>query len=268
MLATQSYVWTQILDREKRGLAGGVREMTAACRRAGYKRIELMSRFLDQPALENTADALRRERLRVPGIYADGPMHEAELAEKTIASVLQYAGIARKFGAGYVTTNPHPKPGRAAKTDAELAVQAQYVEQLTGALAGRGMRLFLHHHDAEMREGAHEWRHLLDNTSCELCIDVDWVIQGGQQPRELIRKAGRRLASLHVRNARNKIWTESLDEGDYDYAPIASELKKTRFAGCIIIELALRPSTTLTRSLEDNLRRSREWAEKMFGPLV
>lgn len=265
LIATQSYVWTQVFDREKKSLADGVGEMMAACRRAGYRRIELVSRFLDPPVLDKTADALRRERLQLCGIYADGPMHEPALAEKTTASVLKYAATAKNLGAKYVTSNPHPKRGRIAKTDAELATQAQHVEQLTRELKSRGIRLLLHHHDPEMADGAREWRHLLKHTSADICIDVDWVIQGGQQPLELIGKTGPRLASLHLRNARGKAWTEWLGEGDYDYSPIAAQLRRQGFAGYLIVELALRPETTMTRSLEENLRRSREWIERRFN---
>jgi inosose dehydratase len=264
LIATQSYVWTQLFDRDKRPLAEGVGDMVAACRRAGYRRIELVSRFLDGAVLEKTHEALRRERLELCGIYADGPMHETGLAEKTTVSVLQYAETGRKLGASYVTTNPHPKRGRISKTDAELATQARSIEQLAGALKQRGMRLLLHHHDPEMAEGAREWRHLLENTRAEICIDVDWVWQGGQQPLELISKAGDRLAGLHLRNARGRVWTEWLGEGDYDYGPVAAQLRKQGFTGYLVVELALRQETVMTRSLEENLRRSLTWTEREF----
>ena len=49
----------------------------------------------------------------------------------------------------------------------------------------RGMRLMLHNHDADMTEGAREWRAILHHTDPKLvwfCVDVHWVYRGKQDP--------------------------------------------------------------------------------------
>jgi inosose dehydratase len=268
LLVVQTHVWTQVLSARKRTLADGLEEIFSSSSRAGYKRIELGTAFVRPELLERTSRLLEQYRMDAPAVYATGPMYEEELAGKTVADVLEAADAARRIGTRFMLSNPNPKPRRERKSDAELETQARYVNKLGAALRDRGMRLWLHHHNPEMAENAREWRHLLRNTDSELagiCVDVDWVARGGQDPMTILKEAGERLVSLHLRNSRQGVWTESLDEGDYDYPAIAAWLKETGFRGYLVVELAHEKGTRITRPLEENLRLSRIYAEKVFG---
>jgi inosose dehydratase len=119
-----------------------------------------------------------------------------------------------------------------------------------------------------MRENAREWYYNLAHTDPKLvsiCLDVDWLKRGGQDPMTLLKASGSRLASLHLRNAQKGVWTESLGDGDVDYTQVAAHLKQTGYAGYLVVELAYEKATELTRSLEEDLRLSRVYAEKTFG---
>ena len=129
------------------------------------------------------------------------------------------------------------------------------------------MRLLVHHHNPEMMENAREWRYLLTHTEPKytgLCMDVDWIFQGGQQAMALLTEAGSRIEDMHLRNASGGVWTESVGEGDYDYNAIAGLMKRLNYRGYLTVELAHHPKTKITRSLEENLRLSREFVEKTF----
>jgi sugar phosphate isomerase/epimerase len=263
-LAAQVYVWTQVFDKEKKSLADGARELVAASSAAGYKRLEIVSQFL----IPQTRDALHEFKMEVPIVYAGGAFHTQEAGEKATASILAAAKEAKAFGARYINTNPDPKPGGARKTDEELATETRYVNQLGAELHKSGMRLLIHHHNPEMADNAREWRYLLQHTDAKhvgLCIDVDWIFQGGQQALPLLTEAGARVEDMHLRNASGGLWTESVGEGDYDYAAIAALMKKENYSGYLTVELAHRPNTKITRSLQENLRLSREFVEKTFG---
>jgi len=267
-VAAQAYVWTQVFYEQKKPLIEGLPEVYESTRKAGYKRIEVVSDFLMGEALPRTKELIRKHGLEIPIVYHGGPLHEEAAAEKTIAATLNVAEAAKSIGASIIETNPNPKPKREAKTDAELALQARFVSQLADALAKRGQHLILHHHDPEMANNAREWRHLLHNTDPKkvgLCIDFDWVLQGGQEVFPLLKEAGSRVASFHLRNARNRVWTQSLDEGDYDYPALARFLQDGGFTGYLVVELAYRRDTKLTRSVAENLRLSREYVEKTFS---
>ena len=266
-LAGQAYVWTQQFRRDGRTLADGVDAMIAAHRRAGLRHIELISDFLKPEVWEATRASLKQHELSVPIVYAGGAMHTLEQAEKSIASILETAALAKQLGARYINTNPNPRQGKEPKTAAELDVQAKQVNALAAALPERGLGLLLHHHDPEMMNGAREWYHLLRNTDPKrvgLCLDIDWIIQGGQKPMEILEASGSRLRSLHLRNAAGGVWTEWLGEGEYDYKAVAGYLQRTGFDGYLVVELALRENTKITAPLHENLRRSAEWAKSVF----
>jgi inosose dehydratase len=97
-----------------------------------------------------------------------------------------------------------------------------------------------------------------------MCMDLDWVHQGDEDPLALLRAAGKRVACLHLRNSKQKLWLESLDDGDIDYRKVAAYLKSARLQPLLMVELAYRPQTTITRSLEEDLRLSRVYAEHIF----
>ncbi|MDX2151076.1 MAG: sugar phosphate isomerase/epimerase [Bryobacteraceae bacterium] len=255
-LAVQCYVWTQWFDREKIKPAEGVERMFAGCREAGFERIQLVSWLLTPELREKTLGLAQQYGFKVPLVYSNG---------KTVEDLISLAEAVKPAGLERLIINPEPKPKRERKSDEELAAQARFVEQAREALQKIGIPLLLHHHDPEMQEGAREWWHLLKNTKAGLCIDTDWVWQGGQDALELLRAGGSRVGDIHLRNARGKVWTESLDEGDYDYPAVAKHLRAAGYNGYLTVELAWRKETALTRTLPENLKRSRLWVEKVFG---
>jgi len=98
-----------------------------------------------------------------------------------------------------------------------------------------------------------------------VCLDLDWIHQGGQDPLALLREAGSRVAGLHLRNSSQKLWLEALGDGDIDYRQVAAYLKQAELRPLLVVELAYRKETAVTRPLEDDLRLSRMYAERVFG---
>jgi inosose dehydratase len=259
------YVWTQQFAREKKTLAQGMEEAFPAIARAGYSRVELMSQFWAPDLRERTKALLAKYKIVAVSVYNGGLAHTTEGAEKTIAQTLEFAEIARSAGARTVSFNANPT--REPKTDGELAIQAKALNELGARLRDRKMQLLIHQHAPEMRDNAREWRHILRNTDPKLvrfCLDLDWVKRGGQDPMALLKEAGPRLGSLHVRSARQGVWMEEFGDGDLDYREIAAHLRRTGFSGDVFIELAWEKATAITRPLEENLKRSRVYAERVF----
>lgn len=268
-LAAGCYVWTQVFNARKQTLAEAMPEMFADLRAAGYKRVELMQQFFTPERRGRTTDLAQTNRIEIPIVYAGGVMHEAEQAQRTIEQVQELADFVIRLGTRLIDVNPNPKADREAKTAGELDVQARSVNRLSAALSERGMKLILHHHNPEMADNAREWRHLLKNTDAKvgLCPDIDWMIRGGQNPMELLKEAGSRIAAMHLRNSSAGVWTESLDQGEYDYPSIAKFLRAAGFDGYLTVELAHEKGIRITRGLDENMRLSRLYVEKLFGPL-
>ncbi len=266
-LMLQPYVWTQVFQKERISLGDGLERMFAVSKRAGYNHIELMDAFLTPELRGRTADLVRQYDFTVPAVYQGGTFHEPEAAERSIAQILATADVARDLHAEWINTNCNPKPGRERKTDSELAIEARSLNRLGQHLKERGMRLMLHEHDPDMADGAREWRSNLHHSNPKLmwmCVDVHWVYRGKQDPMELLREAGRRIASLHVRNSVQGVWSESFGDGDVDYRAVARFLQGIGYQGLIAVELAYENGTNPTRPLEEDLRMSREYAENVF----
>ncbi len=264
-ITAQVFIWTQEMRKQKRTLADGLADIFAGMAQAGFNNVELMSIFFTPELRERTIALIRQHGFGVPIVYHGGPMHTPEGAEKTIGEALALAEVVRPAGTKTLNVNPAPKANKERKTDQELEAQAEAVNRLAKELRGKGMELILHHHDPEMMENAREWRHLLKSTSAGLCLDLMWVARGGQDPLAILGEAGRRVASLHVRNMRDGVCTEALGDGEIDYRRVAAHLKKIGYDGWVVVELFHEPGTAVTRPLVENLRLSREYAERVFG---
>ncbi len=261
------YVWTQHYSRLGQRAQDHVPEICAAFARAGYRDVELMSLFFE-PGLDRiTFRALDQSGLACSTVYHGGPMHTREAARQTIAAAVELAQrILRHRPLDAIVFNPNPV-GRA-KTEEELRIQAEGLETLGWALWNSGVRMMLHQHAPELADNAREWRFMLANTDrryMRVCLDAHWVYRAGLDVMALLRECGPRLYGLHVRNSRGGVWMEDLDDGDIDYRAMAAHLRSAGFTGYLSVELAWDKKTHVTRPLEENLRRSRLYAENVFG---
>jgi inosose dehydratase len=267
-LSVEIYIWIQHLASEKKTLAEGVDEVLASFHGAGYRRVELNQDFFKPELRERTFALLAKYNLAPETIYAGTTMHEAAAAEKSVKEVVEVARLLKPHGTRVIVTNPSPKPGQARKTDEELDTQAKYVDQLGAELHQQGMKLALHHHTPELVDNAREWRHLLQHTNPRrvyCCVDVHWAYRGGQEVMTFIRETGHRLVELHLRNSKQGVWTEDFGPGDIDYQKVADYLRGISFKGYLVVELAYEKDTQIIRSLDEDLRLSRQYAEKIFA---
>ena len=267
-LLVQAYVWQQWAAARNKKLGEAIEDMFPAVRRAGYRHMELPSAFFAPDFRERTVALVKASGIDVPILYHGGAFHEPDAANKTIAEALDYAEFAKPLGVQMVNTNANPKPGGLSKSDAELATQATALNTFGEKLLSRGLRFELHSHAPEMAQNAREWRYMLTHTDpklVSLCVDVHWIFRGGQDPYALLAEAGKRVASLHLRNSVDKIWSESFADGDVDYRRIAAILQKEEIKPDLVVELAYDKETHPARTLEADLRDSRVYAEQLFG---
>ena len=267
-LSVESYIWSQHFASQKQTLAAGEEEALRSTSQAGYTRIELADNFFTPDVREQTRALLAKFNLSPESVYANTTLHEDAAAQKSIASVLELAPFLKNLGTRVIVTNPLPKPNQGRKTDEELKTQARYVDELGTAVHRQGMRLLLHHHTPELRDNAREWWYELANTDPNVvgcCVDVHWALRGGQDVMPFIRRVGTRVEDIHLRNSQHGVWMEDYGPGDFDYAPVAEYLHQINYRGLLVVELAYEKGTEITRPLEEDLRRSRLYTEKVFG---
>jgi sugar phosphate isomerase/epimerase len=267
-LSVEGYIFQQYAQRQHKKLADVLDEIFSMAHNAGFRNIELNQGFLTPDLRSRVLELVQANGLRMPSVYVGGSMHRRDLAERTISQALEISGFCKKLGCRAVVNNPDPKPHDVPKTDAELAVQAKMLDLLGRELADRDFQFWTHAHAPQMADNAREWRYNLHHTDPKyvwICLDIDWVYQGGQDPMQLLREAGRRVASLHLRNSHHKVWLESFTKGDIDYRKIAAYIEEINLKPLLVVELAYMKQTVVKRPLEEDLRLSRIHAERVFN---
>jgi sugar phosphate isomerase/epimerase len=262
-IAVGIYVFTQLGQRMQFSPEERAAWVFDICKDAGYAAIELPTAY----ATPENAKLLKERGMKVPAVYNGSPVHAADLARNTTSAILE---LARKsidlFEIEAVNFNPNPIGHP--KSDAQLDTQAKAVSELGARLKELKLDLWIHQHAPELRDNAREWRHLMANTPAghvRVCFDAHWFYRGGVDVMEHLALWLPRINAFHLRNSHNKIWSEVFGPGDMDYPAIAARTKAAGWSGWLIPELAWDEATVFTRSLTDNLRLSREYAEKLFS---
>jgi inosose dehydratase len=267
-LTFAGYIWQNYAAREKKPLADMLDELFATAPYGGFENVELSNPYFEPNLVDRVVALIRSTGLSTPSVYSGGAMHEKELADKTIARALEIGTLCKQFKCAAVVHNPAQKSRNGRKTDEELTVQAEQLNRMGRVLADSGFQLRIHHHTAEMQEDAREWRHILKNTDPKYvwaCMDLELVDAGGMKPNVLLREAGTRIAELHLRNKKGDKQLESFEDGDIDYYETAAILKKQNLQPWLAVEMAYHDDTVITRSLKDDIRASRIYAQKVFG---
>ena len=213
--------------------------------------LELSLSHPDQ--LEKLIPYLKKYQIQLPSVYIGSIMHEESEAKKSSKMILAIAEIARSLGTKIIVTNPNPIQwgGEQLKTDQQLYCQSAHLESLGKSLRQLGIRLAYHTHDIELKAGAREFHHVLQNTSPEslsFCMDVHWIYRGSGNSQlavfDTLKMYGDRIISFHLRQSKYGIWTETFEaDGDIDYVQFAKEVKKMGINAHLVIEQCLEEKT-------------------------
>ncbi len=271
--ATQLYIWSQLYHRAGRDLEIGMADVLDEVAAAGFPGVEGWLSSCATPARAEQFRSLLDERgLILTSLYSGGCYFEAERARQSLAELLPAAERAANIGCPAVCMNPgclrSGRMTRERKTDAQLALQADWLNRVGKALRELGMGLWLHNHDPEMRDDGRELRANLNQTDPALvgfCADIHWIHRGGGDVFAYLEQYGSRLRGLHLRNSVAGVWSETLGDGDLDYRAIAAQMAALPFDGPLTVELAIENGTPRTLPLVESMRRSREYVRQVFG---
>lgn len=206
-------------------------------------------------------------------MYLNSSLHEPELVEKSMDEVLEIARAAHTSGIRIVVTNPVPIRwgGLENKSDEQLTTQSLALNVLGKRLKSIGMTLAYHNHDAEMREGAREFHHMLMGTDPEfvkLCLDPHWIFRGSGNSEvalfDIVEMYADRVVEVHLRQSENGIWSEVFGEGDIDYDRLNKVLKKKGIHPLIVLEQAVEEGTPHTMPAVQAIAKSLNFASRIF----
>jgi len=238
---------------------------------AGYDGIELMHTALlpDDAELRLTALS-ERYHLRVIGSSFGGDMwnqdaHAAVLAdaERIVPRLARLGGFTLGTSVGRTRAgNP-----RAPKTPEQLDAQADLLKRLIALCDAHGVVLNLHNHTYEVEDAEHDLRGTLARVpDVKLGPDLNWLLRGGVDPVEFLRRYGDRIVFVHLRDQHvGGRWSEALGEGDMDYAAIGRALRDVAFAGPAVVELAHERDFVPTRPIRESLHLSLDFARRVLA---
>ena len=180
-VATNVYPWMTFYRRRDREWSDDVAAGIAEVAKSGVSGFEPIAESPE--AVRRLGPLLDEHDLEMRSLYVNSKLHESAEVDKTIGGVLAIAKEAKALGTKIIVTNPVPVRwgGLEDKSDAQLKVQSQALNELGMEVRKLGLTLAYHNHDAELRQGAREFHHMLTGTDPEnvkLCLDSHWIYRG------------------------------------------------------------------------------------------
>ena len=153
------------------------------------------------------------------------------------------------------------------KTENQLDAQAEILIKIREMAVQKNVVINLHNHTYEVENDMHDLRGTLKRIpDIKLGPDINWLQRAGVDPVEFILEFGDQIVFMHLRDqGQDGRWSESLGEGNTDFDAISKALKKIRFQGDLVVELAHENDFVPTRPIRESLHMSREYVKKEMG---
>ncbi|MDZ7605013.1 MAG: TIM barrel protein [Cyclobacteriaceae bacterium] len=274
-IACQQYTWYSYFLRENKNWMENPETSMEAFLSTGLRGYE--PSFNGPKEVSVLHQQLNRLGITHKSMYVNSVLHEPLIVEENIGQIVSIAREAVKAGIKILVTNPTPINwnGKENKTDDQLKTQAIALNHLGEKLKAVGMTLAYHNHDAEMRESAREFHHMLTGTDpavVKLCLDAHWIYRGSGNSQvalfDIVEMYASRVVELHIRQSHNGIWSEVFEGGDIDYARLAGVLKKKMLKPHLVLEQAAENGTPHTMDAVAAIRKSLENARLVFSDLL
>jgi sugar phosphate isomerase/epimerase len=264
-LLAHTHIWVLEARRRKAPLADLAEEAFSSTHRAGYRRIELVSDFLEMPMRDHTLRLLKKHRLEPTVVAFERPFAIGGAVENTRQELLASARVMGDAGASAIAFTP----SGAGNADEQIRYEAFQLTSLGQDLRRAGMELLLHHSVADLQDRAWRWKRLIaatEPTLVGICLDLDMARRAGHDPIALLNETSNRLGGVHLCSTRNGIPLQELDEGDIDLERVAGVLRRCFFQGYLTVDL--RPDITgeHTQTAGMSLYKSRGYMQRVFGP--
>lgn len=153
------------------------------------------------------------------------------------------------------------------KTDEQLDAQAEILREIMALCDANGITLNIHNHTYEVVHNEYDLKGTIERIpDIKLGPDLNWLLRGGVDPVDFIRRYSDRIVFLHLRDQNaDGTWFEALGEGEMDYYSIGRVLRDINFSGEAVIELAHESGFEPTRPLRESLKMSREFVRNTLG---
>jgi inosose dehydratase len=271
-IASNEYSWITFYERQGRDW---FTDLDASLREFAKSGIVGYEPSVNKPEeLSLLAPLLKKYKLEMRSIYVGCTLHKEKEAKQSLEQVKAIAKAAKPLGVRLIVTNPSPiRWGEPVdKTDAELELQAKYLDQMGAALREQGITLAYHTHDMEMRHAAREFHHMMlatDPKHVSLCLEAHWLYRGSGDSQlamfDIVRLYGSRIAEVHLRQSKNGIWAETFGEGDIDYIRLAKALLALKLRPHLVLEQCVEKQSPDTMEAVAAHQQDLQYASRVFA---
>ena len=261
-----AHPWVYAATQPKYDITPILDQIFADMSYAGMDGIELMHTALrPDDAVERIQTLSQKHKLPVIGTSFGGVLWDRKQHQQVLEDAELVITRLAKLGGRTLGTSVGRAKG--IKTAEQLDAQAELLRKIIALCKANGVVLNLHNHTYEVENDLHDLKGTLARIpDVKLGPDLNWLVRGGVDPVQFIRRYGDGIVFLHLRDQKTDgTWSEAMGEGNMDYPAIGKALREVGFSGDAVIELAHPRGLKLTRPLRESLKISREFVKKTLG---
>jgi inosose dehydratase len=212
----------------------------------GYTGIQLRPNAIDQFADPHALrDLLAKHKLTLVAISSGNAYLDPAVRRSQLATHVAHAKYLHEAGGLYLQLIGDGFKGRKDWTADEYKLQGEILTEIAKAVADYGLRTGFHNHMdtiGQTPEGVDAILAATDPKYVELELDTAHYAQGGGDPAACIRKYGKRLLYLHLKDVKDAAtksgfeFTE-LGQGRIDFRAVFAALRQVHFRGWGVVEL-------------------------------
>jgi inosose dehydratase len=203
-------------------------------------------------------DRLKKIGLRFLGIHAFLAKYDPQTAIAPWELLLQVADGGKALDAERLIVS-----GESTFHPVALQAKADALTRIAKYCKSIGLGCAYHNHEVEFRNGGFQIEGLLSKTEAGLhfVLDAGYAIAGGGNVAGFFAKNWRRIDEIHLRDMRAG-QEVPLGEGEYDYAPLAKEIKASAWRGWLVAD---EEQLNGDKPGEAAVRPAREAIRRLFG---
>lgn len=163
-----------------------------------------------------------------------------------IAQHVAHAKFVKELGGNYmqITNTARPKDGK--PSEEILKKYGQLLTEIGKQTKAVGVSVTYHNHMSQLGETPEEVDTILSATDpnyVSLLLDTAHYAQGGGDPAAAVRKYGKRIKALHIKDVRDvpgspgKYLFVELGQGRVDFPAVFKALDEINFSGYAVVEL-------------------------------
>jgi inosose dehydratase len=216
-------------------IADAVRDISAV----GYQGVEVFDGNLAAiaEAPETFTDVLAESGTELVSVYTGANFVYADVLPDELHRIRTACELAARFGASRLVVGGGARRA-AGTTDEDYDRLAKGLDSVVDLAAEHGLEASYHPHLGTIVESPDELDRLMERSRIGFCPDTAHLAAGGGDPAELIRRYGRRLGHVHLKDlSRETGEFLPLGAGDLDLADVVRAVREADYDSWLIVEL-------------------------------